>query len=173
MALNHYDWMITMHPLMDKDCANKFRALEGGNVSFKDTTDLIPLFKQADLMIADTTSAIAEFLLQEKPVVTFNNNKPDNHLIDIHEPHELESAIQKGLTRPDELMAHIKKFIAETHPYNDGHSSIRVINTCIAFLHKDKQQLKRKPFNIWRKLQIRKKYKFFTFHSYNKPITLK
>jgi len=173
MELNNYDWMITMHPLMDKDCANKFKALESANVSFKDTTDLIPLFKQADLMIADTTSAIAEFLLQEKPVVTLNNNKPDVHLIDIREPNDLENAIQKGLAHPDELMAHIRDFIAETHPYNDGRSSIRVIDACIAFLHKDKQHLKRKPFNILRKLQIRKKYKFFTLRSYNTPITLK
>lgn len=173
MELNQYDWMITMHPLMDKDCVNKFRALESANVSFKDTTDLIPLFKQADLMIADTTSAIAEFLLQEKPVVTFNNNKPDNHLIDIHEPHELEAAIQTGLSRPPELMKHIKQFIADIHPYSDGQSSKRVIDACVDFLRKDKQHLKRKPINILRKLQIRKKYKYFTFRSYNKPITLK
>jgi CDP-glycerol glycerophosphotransferase (TagB/SpsB family) len=173
MELDNYDWMITMHPLMDRDCADKFRALENTNVKFKDTTDLIPLFKQADLMIADTTSAIAEFLLQEKPVVTFNNNKPDNHLIDIHEPEQLETAIQKGLARPAELMSYIKQFIAKTHPYNDGQSSARVIDACVNFLRKDKQHLKSKPFNLLRKLQIRKKYKFFSFRSYTKPITLK
>ncbi|GGY64438.1 CDP-glycerol--glycerophosphate glycerophosphotransferase [Cellvibrio zantedeschiae] len=173
MDLDHYDWMITMHPLMDKDRADKFRALENTNVTFKDTTDLIPLFKQADLMIADTTSAIAEFLLQEKPVVTFNNNKPDNHLIDIQNPEQLESAIEKGLARPTDLMVHIKQFIADTHPYKDGHSSARVIDTCVDFLRKDKKHLKSKPLNLLRRLQIRKKYKFFTFRSYNKLITLK
>lgn len=173
MKLNHYDWIITMHPLMDKERAEKFRALENANVKFKDTTDLIPLFKQADLMIADTTSAIAEFLLQEKPVVTFNNNKPDNHLIDIQQPAQLEAALQKGLSRPIELMTQIKRFIAETHPYSDGHSSARVIDTCVDFLRKDKTYLKRKPLNLLRKLQIRKKYKFFTFRSYDKPIALK
>ncbi|RYG00543.1 MAG: hypothetical protein EOO07_35320 [Chitinophagaceae bacterium] len=168
-----FDWMITMHPLMDEHYATKFKALENSNVSFKDTTDLIPLFKQADVMIADTTSAIAEFLLQEKPVITFKNNKPDKHLIDIQQPEQLEQAIQKALAPPAELRAHIKQFIAETHPYNDGHSSARVVDACINFLRKDKQHLKSKPLNVLRKLQIRKKYKFFSFRSYNNPITVK
>ena len=172
MELNHYDWMITMHPLMDKDRADKFRALENVNVKFKDTTDLIPLFKQADLMIADTTSAIAEFLLQEKPVVTFNNNKPDKHLLDIKAPEHLEKAITTALTQPEDLMNSIGEFIAETHPYKDGHSSKRVIDACINFLRMDKKSLKRKPLNLLRKLQIRKKYKFFTLRSFNKPITV-
>lgn len=173
MELNRYDWMITMHPLMDKDRADKFRALANVNVEFKDTTDLIPLFKQADLMIADTTSAIAEFLLQEKPVITFNNNKPDKHLLDIQTPEQLESAIAQALTHPSDLMVNIREFIAETHPYKDGCSSKRVIDACLSFLRKDKTNLTRKPFNLLRKLQIRKKYRFFTLRSYNKPITVK
>jgi CDP-glycerol glycerophosphotransferase (TagB/SpsB family) len=173
MELNHCDWMITMHPLMEKERADKFRELESSNVKFKDTTDLIPLFKQADVMIADTTSAIAEFLLQEKPVVTFNNNKPDTHLINIESPEQLENAIQTGLARPAQLMAHISEFITATHPYKDGHSSARVSDACVNFLQKDKGYLKNKPLNLWRKLQIRKKYKFFTFRSYTKPLTVK
>lgn len=172
MQLNHYDWMITMHPLMDKERADKFRALESSNVKFKDTTDLIPLYKQADLMIADTTSAIAEFLLQEKPVISFNNNKPGKHLLDIQTPEQLENAISTALTQPTELMTNIREFVAETHPYKDGQSSIRVIDACISFLQKDKTYLKRKPLNLLRKLQIRKKYKFFTLRSFNKPLTL-
>lgn len=172
MDLNHYDWMITMHPLMDKERADQFRALEQSNVKFKDTTDLIPLFKQADLMIADTTSAIAEFLLQEKPVVTFNNNKPDKHLINVTEASQLEGAILQGLSPSSEQIENIKHFIAETHPYKDGHSSARVVDACVAFLRKDKKHLKAKPLNLWRKLQIRKKYKFFTLRSFTTPITI-
>src|SRR5690606_42112524 len=44
----NYDWLITMHPLMEKDRVEKFKQLESDNVSFKDTTDLIPLYKQAE-----------------------------------------------------------------------------------------------------------------------------
>ena len=173
MASAHYEWVITMHPLMDKDRLEKIKLLQRENVVFKDTTDLIPIFRTADLMIADTTSAIAEFLLQEKPVVTFRNNKPADYLIDIKEPKELGLAIKTGLARPEALMNDIKHFIAETHPYNDGHSSQRVIDACIKFLRKDKRYLKRKPLNLWRKIQIRAKYKVFTLRTYSRPITLR
>jgi len=171
--LKTFDWLITAHPLMDDSVVNKLKALESDNVAFKNTTDLIPLFKQADIMIADTTSAIAEFLLQRKPVVTFKNNKPGGHLINIESPKELEGALQKALSPPTELLKNIDAFIENTHPYTDGNSSSRVIDACVAFLQKDKKHLKRKPLNLIRKLQIRKKYHFFTLRSYNKPITVK
>ena len=158
---------------MDDSVVNKLKALESDNVAFKNTTDLIPLFKQADIMIADTTSAIAEFLLQRKPVVTFKNNKPGGHLVNIENPNELEAALQKALSPPAELLKNIDAFIENTHPYTDGNSSSRVIDACVAFLQKDKKHLKRKPLNLIRKLQIRKKYHFFTLRSYNKPITVK
>ena len=172
MAKSDYDWAITMHPLMDKARLEKIKSLESKNVIFNDTTDLIPIYKTADLMIADTTSAIAEFLLQEKPVVTFKNNRPGNYLINILAPCELETAIQKALSHPTDLIDNIKQFVAQTHPYKDGHSSQRVVDACINFLRKDKSYLKSKPLNLWRKLQIRAKYKFFTFRSYSKPIKL-
>jgi len=171
--LKTFDWLITTHPLMDEACASRLRALESNNVTFKNTTDLIPLFKQADIMIADTTSAIAEFLLQRKPVVTFRNNKPGCYLINIENPNELEGALKKALSRPADLLKNIDTFIDNTHPYTDGNSSARVVDACIAFLRKDKRHLKRKPLNLVRKFQIRKKYHFFTWRSYNSPITVR
>lgn len=80
---------------MDKEIVTKFKALENRNLSFHETTDLIPLFKQADIMLADTTSAITEFILQERPVVTFRNNKPGPYLINIQEASEIDAALQK------------------------------------------------------------------------------
>ena len=68
--------MAVLHPKLGKETVEKFKALENENFKFYDTTDLIPLFKQADIMFSDTTSAIIEFLVQRKPVVTFKNNMP-------------------------------------------------------------------------------------------------
>ena len=129
--------------------------------------------KQADIMLSDTTSAIIEFLLQQKPVVTFCNNKPGDHLIDITEVEKIENAIQFALTRPAATMAAIKDYVAWTHPYYDGKSSGRMIDAAIAFLNKDKSHLKSKPWNLIRKWKVRKLLKYYTLRSYNKPITFK
>ncbi|PKP26173.1 MAG: CDP-glycerol glycerophosphotransferase [Bacteroidetes bacterium HGW-Bacteroidetes-2] len=166
-----YEWVVVLHPKMDKDIVEKFKSIKNDFLTFYDTTDLIPLFKKADVMFADTTSAIYEFLLQEKPVVTYRNNRPGNHLCNITEPHELSMALKYVLKNPEELIQNIKKFNSELHPYTDGKSSKRIVDAAIDFLHKDKSYLKAKPLNLIRKIKIRKKLHFFTFKSFLKPPT--
>lgn len=169
----NYQFLCVLHPKLEPEIKDKFKALNNENFSYHDTTDLIPLFKKADIMFSDTTSAIIEFLLQEKPVVTFRNNKPDSHLIDISEVSEIESALKHALSKPNDTMAAIKKFILQTHPYFDGKSSERVIDATIHFLTKDKSHLKSKPWNLIRKWKMRKLLNYYTLKSYNKPITIK
>lgn len=127
--------------------------------TFHHTTDLLPLYQQADIMLSDTTSAISEFVLQGKPVVTINNNRPSAYMIDITNKDELEKSLDYALSRPKEILEKIEVFISETHPYKDGKSSQRVIDACVDFLEHDK--IKRKPFNLIRKYKIRKKLKYF------------
>jgi hypothetical protein len=124
-------------------------------------------------MFADTTSALIEFLLQEKPVVTFKNNMPGPYLINISEVSEIESALEVALSRPEILIREIRKFSEFSHAYTDGKSSERVIDACIEFLHKDKNHLKKKPLNLIRKYKIRKKLNYFTLKSYDRPLTIK
>jgi len=162
-----YRFMAVLHPKLSQETVEKFKGLENENFKFYDTTNLIPLFKKADIMFSDTTSAIIEFLLQRKPVVTFKNNMPGPYLIDINEVSEIENAFDKALEYPTELIQEIDKFAKFSHPYSDGKSSERVISACIDFLHKDKSYLKRKPTNLLRKYKIRKQLNYWTLKSHN------
>ena len=154
-----WNFIAVLHPKMEKEIVEKFKSFENEYFTFHDTTDLIPLFKQADVMLSDTTSAITEFLLQRKPVVTMNNNKPASHMINISQAEEIEAALEYALTKPVDIMQNIDDFIEETHPYSDGKSSKRVIDACLDFLEHAK--MKRKPLNLIRKYKIRKKLKYF------------
>jgi hypothetical protein len=167
-----YKFLMVLHPKIPEFIVNKWKAINNDNFTYYHTTDLIPLFKQADIMFADTTSAIQEFLLQEKPVVTFNHTKDHNYLIQINETNEIDSALKKALTYPVELLKNISLFTKQLHPYRDGKSSERIVNAAISFLHKDKSYLKPKPLNFIRKYKIRKLLNYFTFKSYNKAYTL-
>lgn len=155
-----YKFDCVLHPKLEQEVKDKFKSLENQNFTYYDTTDLIPLFKKADIMFSDTTSAIIEFILQEKLVVTFNTNKPDDHLINVTDVNEIEKSIDYALTKPANVIGAIKEYIKVTHPYNDGNSSKRVIDTCIEFLLKDKSHLKKKPLNIIRKWKKRKLLKY-------------
>ncbi|CAM4032162.1 CDP-glycerol glycerophosphotransferase family protein [Gillisia limnaea] len=168
-----WEFKIVLHPKLAKDKIEIFKAMQNENLTYYDTTDIIPLFKQADIMFSDTTSAITEFILQKKPVVTFKNNKPGEHFINITEVSEIEYALSKALTRPQPIMEAIQNYIDVTHPYSDGNSSQRVINSCIEFLNSDRSHLKKKPLNLIRKFKVRKKLGFYPLKTYRRPPTIK
>ena len=169
---NRYRFKMVLHPKIPKVIVDKWKTLENKNFSYYDTTDLIPIFQTSDILFADTTSAIQEFLLQKKPVVTFNHTFKHNYLIDVNESINIEKAFIEALNPTEKLLKNIQVFIKDLHPYFDGKSSMRIIDTTIAFLHDDKSYLKRKPFNIIRKYKIRKQLNYYTLKSYNKPPTI-
>lgn len=167
-----FNFLMVLHPKLPPPIIDKWKTIKNENFTFFDTTDLAPLFKQADIMFADTTSAIQEFLLQKKPVVTFNHTFNHNYLIHVNKVENLESAFKEALAYPEELLKNIDKFILDLHPYFDGKSSKRVIDSAIFTLQKDKSHLKNKPLNLIRKYKMRKRLNYFTLTSYNKPYTL-
>lgn len=167
-----YRFIMVLHPKIPRDIKEKWASLNNAYFSYRDTTALIPLFREADMMFSDTTSAIQEFGLQEKPIVTFNHYKPKPYLINITSATDIEPAILKALSYPKAVLEELKDFNQALHPYTDGKSSARVIDATIAFLHKDKGYLKRKPLNLMRKYKIRKTLNHFTLKSFNRPFTL-
>ncbi|ATC81113.1 CDP-glycerol glycerophosphotransferase family protein [Pseudoalteromonas sp. A3] len=155
-------WRILMqfHPKMPQEWVDKYKALNNKNLTFIETDNVIPLLKAADIMLCDTSSVLLMFLLLRKPVVTFRNQKPQPHLINVTEADKIEAAIEHALTRPKNLMQHIENYCLDIHPYSDGKSSLRVLNAANEFLHKS-DKLKPKPINIIRSFKMRKDLKYW------------
>ncbi len=160
--INKWNWIIQFHPKMPTEVVERYKALENDNLTFIETDNVIPLLQEADLMVCDTSSVLLMFLLLNKPVVTYNNITPSDYLINISEPSLLEESIMKGLSRPQELMESIKHFIEQTHPYNDGNSSERVLDA-VDYVLREGHKLKPKPYNIIRQLKMRNKLKYWKF----------
>ena len=152
-----WKWIVTFHPKMSPDTVAKFRALENEHLRFADDDNILELFPQVDMMCSDTSSALNEFLLTHKPVVTFKNRRPGPQLIDIDDPAQFEPAIRRALSRPPELMQAIVAYADSIHPYRDGRSSDRVLAAIDAFIAAGARNRKPKPMNLWRKLKIRKR----------------
>lgn len=150
-------WIVTFHPKMEPSTVAKYKALQNEYLTFAENDNILELFPQVDMMCSDTSSALSEFLLTGKPVVTFNNRAPGPQLIDIHDASEFEPAIQRALSRPPELMQAIKALGEAIHPYHDGRSSERVIDAIDAFIARGGRNRKAKPRNWWRKFKLRKR----------------
>jgi len=139
----------------------RYRALEGEHLHFADPDNILDLFPQVDVMASDTSSALSEFLLTGKPVVTFRNQRPGPQLIDIADPAQFEPAIERALTRPPELMRAIRGYADAIHPYRDGRSSERVLAAVDDFIAQDYAALRPKPRNLWRRLKMRRRFGYW------------
>ena len=158
-----WKWLVNFHPKMNKGVVAKYRSIQSENLVFIETDDVIPLLKEADIMVSDTSSVISEFLLLHKPVVTFRNRAPGPYLLNITEPEKLEETIALGLTHPKALIKEIKAYSDHIHPYRDGRSSIRVLEATDRFVAKGRDHLKPRPFNLIRQLKIRNQLGYYRF----------
>jgi len=157
VATGRWRWIVTLHPKTSAEVVATYRALECEHLQFATGDNILDLFPQVDMMISDTSSALNEFLLTYKPVVTFRNRRPGPQLIDIDKPEQLLPAIESALSRPPALMEAIKQYADSIHPYRDGRSSERVLDAIETFIAAGGRNAKPKPRNYWRKLKIRKR----------------
>ncbi len=150
-------WILTLHPKCAPELFDRYRALAGPNAAFIETEDLISAERAADVLLADTTSVVSEFVVQRKPVVTFRNRAPKPHMLDFDDPAQLDAMLARAFA-PDELLRRaLAEYADAIHPYRDGHSSQRVITATEGLLSGELGRLRPKPFGGWiRALQIRK-----------------
>ena len=154
-------WIVSLHPKSNPATVAKYRALESEHLHFADPDNILDLFPQADVMASDTSSALSEFLLTYKPVVTFRNQRPGPQLIDISDPAEFEPAIERALSRPPELMTAIRAYADAIHPCRDGRSSERVLDAVDEFIVHGAARLRPKPFNAWRRFKMRWRFRYW------------
>lgn len=153
-------WIVTFHPKLDDPeiiSGYKRIAAENDNVTFFEGPDKMPLLREADVMLCDSSSIILEFMFLDKPVVTFRNSHPGPHLIDVDRPEAVGPAIERALTRPAELMSEVRSYTMEHEPHRDCRCSARVLDAVDDFLARGHVGLKPKPLNLVRKLKLRRK----------------
>lgn len=151
----NWRWLIQFHPKMPQEIVDKYKSLQNDNVKFIETDNVLPLLKAADVMLCDTSSVLIMFLMLKKPVVTFRNQSPEPHLINITEVDDLEASLMEALHMSTEHKVRIENYVDHIHPYKDAHSSVRVVEAANEFL--DVGETKRKPLNLLRELKLRKK----------------
>ncbi|WP_435235374.1 UDP-N-acetylglucosamine 2-epimerase [Psychromonas sp. PT13] len=156
-----WNWIITFHPKMDQGIVDQFKSIQSDNLTFVETDNILPLLKNADIMLCDSSSIISEFLLQKKAVVTFRNRCPGKHLINVTEIEQIEPALISALSPSSELLDSINDYINFIHPYFDGKSSERIIDATDKLVNKGISHLKKKPLNLFRRIKVRKKFGYY------------
>ncbi|HET6586849.1 MAG TPA: CDP-glycerol glycerophosphotransferase family protein [Oleiagrimonas sp.] len=158
VARHDWQWTVKFHPKMADELAAPIRAIHADNFRIASTPQLLPLLRGNDVMLTDTSSAAAEFMLLDKPVVAFRNRRPGPHLVNVDDPQALEANLEAILEHRDPSREGRHDYVRNMHPYRDGRSSERVLDAVEKMLVEGRQGLRRKPlsplrrFKYWRKL---------------------
>ena len=124
-----YVIVIKFHDLMSQELivAYKKLAVKVSNVVFAEERNIIKYLLISDVMISDTSSVVYEFLLLDKPVITFKNNSKTCEWDNSLEYKGLEEKVNDNLEN-DPYKEKRALIVKEYHPYQDGKSSERMVN---------------------------------------------
>jgi hypothetical protein len=130
-----YHVVVKFHDLTSKKIVSKYIDAAAGNsyLQIADDKNILPWIKAADLMISDTSSAVYEFLLLNKPVITINSRSKNIKWEDISDPSYLPDSVGDNLNN-DPLKNERLWFVQNYHPYTDGKSSKRMIEAAEEYI---------------------------------------
>ncbi|WP_419147470.1 CDP-glycerol glycerophosphotransferase family protein [Pseudoalteromonas 'SMAR'] len=149
-----YKVQLKFHPKTKPHWQSMYAELEAiKDFAIAADDNLMPLIQQADVVISDTSSAVDESLLLGKPVITFNNQQPQQALLNITTAEQLPQAVEQALNLSQQQAEEIAHYVEQVHPYQDGNSAQRVLSATETVIAAG---LKRKPLNLLRRYKIRK-----------------
>lgn len=128
-AQNNYCILIKFHPLMAQKWIETYKKLAAttANIEYIDEPNIVPYLQMADVLISDTSSVIYEFLLLNKPVITFKNISTNIKWRNSLTYSNLVSLVSNALHN-DEFAESRTDIMQAYHPYNDGKSAERMVH---------------------------------------------
>ncbi len=122
-----FQWLVKFHSLMNKSIISGFALLENNSFKINRSDDILPLMEAADILLTDTSSVAYEYLLLDRPIITFRTTTRSDKGINLLEPVDLRGALERSLLDPDEYSWNRSVYRDMIHPYNDGQSAPRVL----------------------------------------------
>jgi CDP-glycerol glycerophosphotransferase (TagB/SpsB family) len=154
------DFVILMkfHPLMDKKWLETYKSISKAipNIIFKDEKNIVKFLLMADILISDTSSVIYEFLLLDKPTISFRNISTDIYWENSLEYKNLADLVKKNLEE-DPYKESRGYIYNQYHPYNDGKSAERMVEAVKEYINMNGVPSKRK-ISLFRKFKMLSKF---------------
>ena len=147
-------WLFKFHELMDPQVISDFESIDSHKGRVLHNVEITPYLHAADVMISDTSSVIYEFMVLDKPIITYKTQARTDKGIDISKLEELRPVLDRCLNNSGELSKNRLRHIAEINPNIDGKIAQRVVENLEKAVKQKLFPLNGKPFNLFRKAQI-------------------
>jgi len=130
--------VIKFHGLMAKDLRDQYKRLADsfGNIFYAEEQNITKYVLMSDLLISDTSSVVYEFLLLDKPVVTFKSKVRTIRWDDSRKYEGLKDKVLTNLV-DDPYKDKRYQVIKEYHPYFDGSSAVRMVQAVESYIKKN------------------------------------
>lgn len=144
--------LMKFHPLTRKEWCDEYRewASTQENAIYIEASENVTRYQMmSDVMISDTSSAVYEFLLLNRPVITLDTIAKDIYWENITAASDLVPAFDRALTDPESISK--RQWIVDNYdPHLDGHCCQRMIAEAEDYIQRHGVPAKRK-LNLWRK----------------------
>jgi hypothetical protein len=149
--------LFKFHPLTRREWVEEYRRLADRheNITWVDDHQLTKYILLADLVISDTSSALYEALLLDKPVITFRNSRAGKRWLDISDASALLDATDEADSA--DYTRERRRLIDDLDPYRDGQVARRMIDAARDYIARHGVPRQRQ-LNPWRKYQCLKKF---------------
>jgi hypothetical protein len=137
--------LVKFHDLMAADLINEYMKLanENENIIFEEERNIVKFLLMADIMISDTSSVVYEFLLLNKPVITYKCNSKNILWDDSKYYTNLIEKVKENLL-VDNYKDERTQIWNDYHPYNDGNSALRMVEAVENYIGENGVPEKRK-----------------------------
>ena len=144
--------IMKFHPLTSSQWTDEYRewAKDRNDAVYIEAGENVTKYQMmSDLMISDTSSAVYEFLLLDKPVITLRTIAKDIYWENITDENDLLKAYSKALNDAESIEK--RRWIVENYdPHLDGKCCYRMLEEAADYIRRHGVPEKRK-LNLWRK----------------------
>lgn len=143
--------LLKLHPLTNEKWVKEYQtwSQQEKNIIFINDYNVTKYQLMSDIMISDTSSTVYEFLLLNKPVITYRTIAKDIYWENIIDLNDLNNAFEKVQTDSESIMR--RKWIVENYdPYLDGNVCKRMLEAAQDYMNRHGVPTHRK-LNLWRK----------------------
>ena len=122
------------------------------NVEIMNQKDIIQVLNISDYLISDTSSVVYEFILLNKPALTYRSGSKNINWLNIRNSQQLIPSFKNMVTN-DKYVLKRGNIIAEYHPYTDGKSSQRMWDAIEKYIS-EQGVPKRRKLSFYRRQKV-------------------